>query len=115
MVQLEEYIQTYIDTVTDSILISPFEFHHGFHARSHLYKEKNLLTEEQKRTLITYDELLFNRASEIYNHMEVIYNFKNSSESIEEWWWHLDKVVNKSLIIDFKSQIIVYNSHTYQL
>ncbi|MBM7111723.1 hypothetical protein SAM19_05153 [Brevibacillus laterosporus] len=47
--------------------------------------------------------------------MKVIYNFNNSSESIQEWWWHLNKVVNKTLTIDFESQIIVYNRQTYQL
>ncbi len=62
-----------------------------------------------------YDKLLFYRSSEIYNHMKVIYHFENSSESIEEWWWHLDKVVNKTVTIDFESQVIVYNRQTYQL
>ncbi|MGG0797342.1 hypothetical protein ABE137_25695 [Brevibacillus laterosporus] len=97
---LEQYIETYLDTVTDSIFISPFEFHHGFHVRSNLYQKKDLLSEEQKRILIKYDKLLFYRSLEIYNHMKVIYHFESSSESIEEWWWHLDKVVNKTLTID---------------
>ncbi|NKQ22468.1 hypothetical protein [Brevibacillus laterosporus] len=115
MDQLEEYIETYLDTVTDSVIISPFEFLHGFQVRSNLYQEKDLLSEEQKRILFKYDKLLFYRSFEIYNHMKVIYNFNNSSESIQEWWWHLNKVVNKTLTIDFESQIIVYNRQTYQL
>ncbi|CCF16298.1 hypothetical protein BLGI_4266 [Brevibacillus laterosporus GI-9] len=115
MKQLEQYIETYLDTVTDSILISPFEFLHGFHVRSSLHQKKDLLSAEQKRILLKYDKLLFYRSSEIYNHMKVIYHFENSSMSIEEWWWHLDKVVNKTVTIDFESQIIVYNRQTYEL
>jgi len=35
----------------------------------------------------------------ITNHLKKAYDFRKSTESTEQWWWHLEKVVKDELLV----------------
>lgn len=81
----------------DDFSVSPFEAIEMLHIRSRLHHHINELDEEHKRLLQEYDQKLFENALRMYKHISQVYNFSKSDEPDEEWWWHLDKVVQGKL------------------
>ena len=80
--------------------MSPFEMIETFHRRTLLHDHYHELTTKEKALLKEIDQLLLKTANKIYEHLKNIYDFQND-KPLEEWWWHLDKVVNHQLSIDF--------------
>lgn len=85
-------IQNYGEDVND-FEVSPFESVEMLHNRSDLHKVYNELTMEERQLLATYDLILIKHAEKMLKHIQKAYDFSLSDEPIEEWWWHLDKLV----------------------
>jgi len=83
----------------DTLDLSPFETLNAMHLRSSLQKEINDMTNQQKLKLYQYDLYLLDRIEEFKKHLEEVYDFSSSDEPIEQWWWHLDKIVSGEIII----------------
>lgn len=78
---------------------SPFELIEAFHRRSMLCNHFDKLTTEEKALLREHDLILWKTAKQVFEHVKKAYDFQ-SDKPIHEWWWHLDKVVNKQLTLN---------------
>lgn len=78
----------------DDFETSPFELHFAFIFRSEIQKKYTTLSLEEKELLARCDLILLKNAKKALIHLSKIYSFKESKAPIEEWWWHLDKVVS---------------------
>lgn len=85
---------------------SPFEAVDILHRRSSLERQLSKFDLMDLEQLQKFDQKLFDNAQKMYNHICVIYDFTNSNEPIEEWWWHLDKVVHQELIVDVENKSV---------
>ena len=47
-----------------------------------------------------YDLRLLENVETMGDHIKKVYDFSNSVEPLEEWWWHLDKVLTGELEIE---------------
>jgi hypothetical protein len=47
-----------------------------------------------------YDLRLLENVGKTVEHIGEIYDFCNSKELLEEWWWHLDKVASNELEVE---------------
>lgn len=83
----------------DTLDLSPFETLNALSLRSHLQKEVNQLTNQEKLKLYQYDLYLINNADKFKKHLENVYNFSDSAEPFEQWWWHLDKIISGEIVI----------------
>ncbi|MED2737480.1 hypothetical protein [Bacillus toyonensis] len=83
----------------DSLELSPFETLNALDLRSDLQKEVINMTNQEQLKLHQYDLYLLNHIDEIKNHLENVYDFKDSIEPFEQCWWHLDKIFSKEIII----------------
>ena len=92
--------------------MSPFEMIETFHRRTLLHDHYNELTTTEKALLKEIDQLLLKTANKIYEHLKNIYDFQND-KPLEEWWWHLDKVVNHQLSVDL-DQGNIQGNHFFQ-
>ena len=45
---------------------------------------------------------LIKNAKKMSEHIGEIYDFSNSDEPIEQWWWHLDKIISGEIVIKGK-------------
>ncbi|MFE8698255.1 hypothetical protein ACFYKT_18185 [Cytobacillus sp. FJAT-53684] len=80
----------YKDYITD-LEVSAFETMVLFHIRTYLQKFMYLLNEEQKIELEKCDEMLKENADQLREHVREIYNFSESKEPVDQWWWHLNR------------------------
>ncbi|MCQ6274687.1 hypothetical protein JMM81_06830 [Bacillus sp. V3B] len=85
--------------------MSPFEMIETFHRRTLLHHHYHELTAEEKALLKEKDQFLLKAATKVYEHLKKIYDFENT-KPLEEWWWHLDKVVNHQLSVDLDQGIV---------
>ncbi|WP_028399467.1 hypothetical protein [Ectobacillus panaciterrae] len=69
------------------------------HLRSKLAAAVHILNEQERFELISYDRLLLHKANGFYKQLQHIPSFSPSVYPIEEWWWHLDQVIDGSLHI----------------
>ncbi|QKY70208.1 hypothetical protein [Lentibacillus sp. CBA3610] len=86
-------------TLLDSLNLSPFETLNALSLRSHLEKELNNMTNQEKLKLYLYDLYLLDNIEEFKKHLEQVYDFSDSDEPTEQWWWHLDKVISGEIVI----------------
>lgn len=86
----------YGQDVTD-FEVSPFETIDMLHRRSRLNKESPNMTLKERMLLMKYDLRLLENVDRMVQHVEKIYDFANSKEPLEEWWWHLNKVASGTL------------------
>ncbi|PGP14502.1 hypothetical protein COA01_29500 [Bacillus cereus] len=89
----KEDIRIYGEMISNTEL-SPFETLEALHIRSELQEQFSNLTKEEKIALISYDVKLLGNAEKMIKHIGQVYNFAKSTEPIQEWWWHLNKVVD---------------------
>jgi hypothetical protein len=85
--------------------ISPFEMVQTLHVRTKFYRYHDELTSDEKLLLKKYDKLLLDNVKKFYDHMKRIYNFSND-KPMEQWWWHLDKILNHELSIDLENNTV---------
>lgn len=96
----EEDIRIYGEVVNDTEL-SPFETIEALHIRSELHEQYSNLTWEEKRALLLYDLKLLENADKMVKHIQQVYNFSSSVNSIQEWWWHLDKITTGKIYLSY--------------
>lgn len=73
--------------------ISPFEMIDTFHRRSMLHQHFEKLTADEKALIKEHDLYLLKIAQPVYEHLKKVDDFQ-SDKPVQEWWWHLDKVMN---------------------
>lgn len=86
----------------DSFDLSPFELKNGLHIRSIIEEDIDELSIKESFLLHKYDSYLLDNAERVVNKLSDIYNFSESKEPLNHWWWHLDKVISGDLIIKIK-------------
>ena len=77
---------------------SPFEMLETFHIRSELHRLP--LTLEEKKMLANYDMKLLNNTERIFEHTSKAYDFSMSKEEMDEWWWHLDLLLEGEILFN---------------
>lgn len=80
--------------------VSPFESIDMLHRRSRLNKESHKMTLRERILLMKYDLRLIENSDRMVEHIAKVYDFSNSHEPLEEWWWHLDKVVSRDIDVE---------------
>ena len=88
-----EEINQYRQDIED-LDLSPFETLETLHFRSDLKNNYHLLNAEEKQELAKCDIKMIHNAEQILKHLNTIYDSSTSQHPIEDWWWHLDKLVN---------------------
>ncbi|KQY92042.1 hypothetical protein ASD24_22300 [Paenibacillus sp. Root52] len=101
----QKMIQLYGIDMEDELEVSPFEYLDTFGMRSDLHRNRDKLEQTDLQLLHKYDQMLLNRSEELYNYMKPVYSFNDTSKPIEEWWWHLDRVVTGELLVDVSIEI----------
>ncbi|MCP3763838.1 hypothetical protein NLX67_15805 [Domibacillus sp. A3M-37] len=81
----------------DDFEVSPFETVEIFHIRSEMNEVYYLLTQEEKKELEKCDCKIVENAASLVHHLQEVSDFKNTNRSLEEWWWHLSKVISGEL------------------
>lgn len=99
MIDYLKEIELYGEDVND-FEISPFETIDVFHRRSRLNKESNNFSLKERILLMKYDLRLLENVNRMVQHIETVYDFSNSREPLEEWWWHLDRVASGELEVE---------------
>lgn len=94
----KQEIEFYGEDLQD-VKLSPFEMIETFHKRTLLHHHYHELTVEEKGLLKEKDQFLLKTANRIYEHLKKVYDFHHD-KPLEEWWWHLDKVVNHELTVE---------------
>lgn len=108
MSEYKQTIENYGQDVSD-FDCSPFESIRMFHERSELQKVFDQLTFQEKVQLAQYDLVLIQNAEKMVEHVRIVYDFSLSTQPLDEWWWHLDKVASGELsldVISFKDKVI---------
>ncbi|MED2737076.1 hypothetical protein [Bacillus toyonensis] len=77
--------------------VSPFEMVETLQWRSHIVRVYDQLSIEEKEQLALYDLVLLSNAKKTYEYLRGGYNFP-ANKPIEEWWWHLDKVITGGIV-----------------
>ncbi|MFP3726989.1 hypothetical protein U8V72_17580 [Priestia filamentosa] len=90
----------YEDSMLDFEL-SPFEALEGLHIRTNLHEDYLQLTLPEKMRLQYADLRVIHSVKDVYKHVRQIYDFSLSTEPLEQWWWHLDKVCSDRLEVSF--------------
>lgn len=83
---------------TNDFDTSPFEALEMLHIRSHLHKLA--LTKEEQKALAANDLKLLSNSQEMFEHIRKVYDFSTSTEPLEEWWWHLDKLLKGEIVLN---------------
>jgi hypothetical protein len=91
-----EKIQQYGEEIK-SKKVSGIEYMHMLHLRSELHKDYEKLTREERQQLALYDLELLKRAFEIKERLEEVFDFSLCDKPIQEWWWHLDKLIDGNI------------------
>ncbi|MDA1675408.1 hypothetical protein [Bacillus cereus group sp. TH152-1LC] len=98
MEEIKYYGEDAIDTE-----ISAFESVNMLHQRSWLQENIHNLSEEESELLRENDRKLLANAKNMFEHIRRIYDFSaRSTERLEEWWWHLDMVVDGRLKVSLE-------------
>jgi hypothetical protein len=92
-------IEIYGEEVTD-VEVSPFESIDMLHLRSRLNKDSHKMTLKERILLMKFDLRLLENVDKMVEHIGETYDFSNSIEPLEEWWWHLDKVASNELEVE---------------
>lgn|SRR5690554_3979028 len=92
-------IELYGQDVSD-FEVSPFETINMLHLRSRLNKESQHMTVKERILLMKYDLELLENVEQMVAHISTVYDFSKSTESREEWWWHLDQVASGELEVE---------------
>lgn len=82
---------------TNDFDTSPFESLEMLHTRSELHHA--FLSKEEKRMLAAYDVKLLGNIEKMVEHIGKVYDFSNSKEPNDEWWWHLDKLLTGEIML----------------
>ncbi|MCL7747034.1 hypothetical protein [Halalkalibacter alkaliphilus] len=82
------------EDIRDGNGLCELKTYYSFYVRSELYKNNNLLTDIEKIELSKADLLLLQNVETVYNHLSKKYNFITLEKPIEEWWWHLHKIIS---------------------
>ena len=89
-------IYLYGEGITD-LETSPFEILETFHIRSELHHLP--LSKDEKKMVASYDMKLLSNIEQVFEHMSKVYDFSNSKESPDEWWWHLDLLLKGEILL----------------
>lgn len=92
-------IEQYGQDVND-FEVSPFETIDTLHLRSRLDKASHYMFLNERILLMKYDLDLLENVDQMVQHISNVYDFSNSKEPLEEWWWHLDKVASGELEVE---------------
>ncbi|MDQ0172424.1 hypothetical protein [Paenibacillus tundrae] len=101
---LKKMIQLYGVDMEDELDVSSFEYLDTFGMRSDLHRNRDKLEQTDLQLLHKYDQMLLNRSKELYNYMKPVYSFNDPSKPIEEWWWHLDRVITGELHVEMSME-----------
>jgi len=85
-------IQNYGVDVRD-LDTSAFEMIEMLHLRSKIHQYFHELSDDEKNEVTRYDLILISNAQAFYEKMKTIYDFHHSKQTEDEWWWHLQKIV----------------------
>ncbi|MDU9693307.1 hypothetical protein O0Q50_19230 [Priestia aryabhattai] len=80
--------------------ISPFEFLQTLHLRTKLKHHFSAMSIEEKIELLSVDLKIIQNAHKIANHIGKVYDFSTSSHPKCEWWWHLDQVAKREVVME---------------
>jgi hypothetical protein len=72
---------------------SVFEMIEMLHLRSKIHQYFHELSDNDKNEVTRYDLILISNAQAFYEKMRTIHDFHNSNKPEDEWWWHLNKIV----------------------
>lgn len=98
----QKTIEQYGQDVSD-FEVSPFETLDMLHLRSRLSEEFHNMTLKERILLMKYDLQLLENVDQMGQHIESVYDFSNSKEPYEQWWWHLDKVALGELEVEIEA------------
>jgi hypothetical protein len=96
---VSKYLKNYATDVLDELDVSPFEYIDTFRVRDYLEENKIKFTEAEKKELKRLDLILLSRANEFYDYLKSTKCW-GSQQPIENWWWHLDKIVSGILKVE---------------
>ncbi len=57
------------------------------------------MTNQEKLKLYQYDLYLLDHIEELKKQLDQVYDFSKSNEPVNQWWWHLDKIISGKIII----------------
>ncbi|MDR6726121.1 hypothetical protein J2W91_004627 [Paenibacillus amylolyticus] len=98
--EYKKKISLYKLDVEGELNVSPFEYLDTFAIRSELHRSRDQLKQCDLQLIQYCDQQLLNRIEEFYSYIAEIYSFNDSKKPLEEWWWHLDRVVAGELIVE---------------
>lgn len=93
-------IYLYGEGITD-LETSPFEMLEAFHIRSKLHHLN--LTKDEKKMVAGYDMKLLKNIERVFDHTNKVYDFSQSKEKHDEWWWHLDLLLEGEILLNATS------------
>ncbi|MFD2212321.1 hypothetical protein [Metabacillus endolithicus] len=98
-------IRNYGDDVSD-LEVSPFEHLRMLYDRTELHKVQDKLNYEDKVQLAYYDVILLQNAEKMVENISKVYDFNQSTEiPLEQWWWHLDKMIKGDINFGISSEM----------
>lgn len=77
--------------------LSPFEAVEALHIRTQLHNEYEQLSVLEKALLVIADLDVLKNKIAITNHLKKAYDFRKSTEPVEQWWWHLERISKDEL------------------
>ncbi|MDQ0221341.1 hypothetical protein ELQ35_15650 [Peribacillus cavernae] len=103
MSQFKQDILNYGDDVKD-LDYSAYEHLRMLHDRTQIENIVDKLDMNEKIMLVMYDLMLVEKAEEMAKHISKVYDFSLSDKNgipIEQWWWHLDKVAEGKVKVNY--------------
>lgn len=104
-----DLIEDYGCDVQEKLILSPFEYDITLKNRDTLYNNYKFLSEEERKKLHYFDEILISRAQDFVMYLSSIRDWATGPEPIEYWWWHLDKILTKELVVNIKEGFLIYS------
>ncbi|MCM3667277.1 hypothetical protein M3204_23145 [Mesobacillus subterraneus] len=101
----KQEVMNYGEDVND-IDYSAYEHLRMLHDRTNLENVKHELDKGEKILLTMYGLILLKKAEELAEHISSVYDFSLSDKNgitLEQWWWHLDKVAHGKLYVEYNS------------
>lgn len=83
---------------TEDFDTSPFEALEMLQIRSELHNVT--LTKEEQKLLAANDMKLLSNVEKMVEHISEVYDFSTSNEPLDEWWWHLDRLLKGEIILN---------------
>lgn len=105
MSQYKQDILNYGEDIND-LDYSAYEHLRMLHDRTLLENVKHELDMDEKILLSMYDLILLKKGEEMAKHIGSVYDFSLSDINgipLEQWWWHLDKIVKGKLYVEYNS------------